>query len=183
MLNAASDLLHLLRDLGADVDVLDGRLRVTAPGSVLTGELKRQIAELKPRLVELITGALDLLRRRGIRLIQNEGRFMIGLWEDADGREVREALEIIGDGDAEVVHLDDPAADIPTRYRQFVPEYVKEIWAKQGLLASPGERLAAAAQARYVNYLFDTLGTAPSRSGITTATVLQGTLLKKKRGK
>ena len=182
MLSTASDLLHLLRDGGAELEIIDGKLRVTAPDGVLTDEVKRRLVNLKPQLLELISGALDLLNRRGARLIPKGDQTAIGLWHDADGREVREALHVVGLGAAEVLLLDDPGSDIPARYREFVPEYVKEIWSRQGLLASPAERLEAESKARCLNQLFDTLGTAHSRSHITAATVLHGLLAKKKLG-
>ncbi|MFB3896241.1 MAG: hypothetical protein ACE14V_08060 [bacterium] len=65
---------------------------------------------------------------------------------------------------------------IPEQYRRFVPEYVKNIWAAQGLLASPAERLEAAAKAKLLNRLFDALGSSPRPSRITAATVLHGML-------
>jgi TubC N-terminal docking domain len=182
MLRVASDLLRRLRDGGAELEIINGSLRVTVPEGVLTDELKRQLVELKPQLLELISSALQLLNRRGARLIQNVDRTVIGLWHDADGREVREALDVVGLGAADVLFLDDPESDIPERYRQFVPEYVKEIWSRQGLLASPAERLEAEARARYLNRLFDTFGTVPGRSHITATTVLQGMLAKKELG-
>jgi len=182
MLSTGPDLLHLLRDGGAELEIIDGKLRVTAPDGVLTDEVKRQLVELKPQLLELISGALDLLNRRGARLIPKGARTAIGLWHDADGREVREALHVVGFGAAEILFLDDPESDIPARYREFVPECVKESWSRQGLLASPAERLEAESKARYLNRLFDTLGTAGSRSHIAGTTVLHGLLAKKKHG-
>ena len=181
MLSDASDLLRRLRDHGTDLRMLNGRLRVTAPEGHLTDELKRQLVELKPQLLALMTAAVELLNRRGAQLIQNGKRMVIGLWRDADDREVREALDMAGLGQAEVLYLDDPESDIPDQYRQSAPEYVRTIWAKQGLLASPAERLKAEAKARYLNRLFDTLGTAPGRSHITAATVLHGMLAAKKK--
>lgn len=180
MLSAASDLLRQLRDHGARLEIFDGTLRVTAPEGLLNDDLKRRLVKLKPQLLGLINAAVDLLNCRGARLIRNGDRTVIGLWRDAGGREIREALDVVGLGAADVLDLDDPQSDIPDRYRQFVPDYVKEMWSRQGLLVSPAERLEAEVKARYLNRLFSTLGTAPSRSHITAAIVLHGMLAKKK---
>lgn len=173
MLSAAQALVQELRRSGAEVDVEDGILRVTAPPGVLTHEIKLELAERKAEVLALFTESIQLLNQRGVRIISRDGS-AFALWRDADGREVRDALEALGHGDAQVLYLDDPVANIPERCRQFVPEYVKSIWAGQGLLASPAERLEAEARAMFLNRLFDTLGTAPSPSRITGATVLHG---------
>ncbi len=180
MLSTPLALLHQLRDYGAELQIIDGTLRVGLPASVLTEDLRQQITGLKPQLLDLVKEAVDLLNQRCARLIRTGNQTVIGLWRDADGRDVREALDIVGLGDAEVFCLDDPESDIPSRYRQFVPDYIKTLWAKQGLLATPAERLEAEAKARYLNRFFDTVGTAKSRSQITAATVLHGMLAKKK---
>jgi hypothetical protein len=162
LLNAASDLLLRLRDCGARVDVIGETLQVASPVG-LTKVLKEQVVALKPQLLKLLADSVELLNHRGARLVNHDGRTTIGIWRDAHSQQVREALDALGLGAAEVFYLDDPESDIPWRYREFVSEYVKAIWAKQGLLASPAERLKAAAKARYLNRLFDTLGTGPGR--------------------
>jgi hypothetical protein len=143
---------------------------------VLAEDLKNRIVSGKPRLLELVDRAVDLLNLRGARLMRNKDRTVIAIWRDADSRELREALEVAGLADAEVLYLDDPEAAIPERYCHFVPEYMTELWAKQGFLATPAERLEAEAKARVLNRLFDTLGTFPEPSSITGTTVLHGML-------
>ncbi|MFB3778733.1 MAG: hypothetical protein ACE141_14030 [Bryobacteraceae bacterium] len=180
MLNLALELLRELRECGAEIEAADGTLRVTAPAGVLTEDLKTRIASFKPTLLELLDRAVNLLNLRGVRLIQNGQRMVVALWRDADGREICEALEVVGLVGAEVLYLDDPEAEIPERYRQFVPEYVTDLWVRQGLLATPAERLEAEARARFLNRLFDTQGTSSEPSRITSATVLHGMLARRK---
>ncbi len=180
MLNPALELLREIRSSGAMIGAVDGTLRVTAPPGLLTDAVKNRIATLKPQLLALVDDAVDLLCHRGVRLIGDRGRIAIGIWRDAKDEGLHQALEVAGFGDCEVVYLDDPAADIPERYRRFVPEYVKNIWAAQGLLATPSERLEAEAKASFLNRLFDALGTSPQPSRITGAAVLHGMLAKRK---
>ena len=180
MLKPALDLLRELRQLGAEIETQDSALQVIASAGVLTDEIKQQLAFRKTEMLALFAHSIRLLNRRGVRLINRDGRTVLALWRDADGREVRDALEAVGHDGAEVLYLDDPEADVPERYRQFVPEYVKAIWARAGLLATPTERLEAEAKARHINRLFDALGTSPRPSRITGATVLHGLLKKRK---
>ncbi len=180
MLSPALDLLRELRDCGALIEVNDATLRVTAPTGALSDHLRTEIVAQKPQLLQLLDNAVYLLNDHGVRLIDYGGRMVAAVWRDTDGREVRDALEVVGLGDAEVLYLDDPEANIPGRYRQFVPKYVADIWTAQGLPATPAQRLRAEAKARLINRVFDTFGTSPSPSRITGATVLHGMLARRK---
>jgi len=77
-------------------------------------------------------------------------------------------------GGAEVQYLDDPDADIPSRYREFVPPRIQEIWDEQGILGTPEERIEAERKARRINAVFDHLCTSPYPSRITAETLLHG---------
>jgi hypothetical protein len=182
VLEDALELLRELRRRGAHVELGEGTLRVTAPAGMLTEELTNRISAQKQAVMQLVAGAVDLLNTRGVRLVRQKDRLVVGIWRDADGREVREALDVVGLGHIEVHHLEDPGSDIPYRYRQFVPEYVKQIWAEKGLPATASERLEAEAKARYLNRMTDTLGSMPRPSRITGATpVLHGMLARRKQ--
>lgn len=180
MLSAALELVRYLRRSGAEIDVEAGNLKVTAPAGVLTEEIKQELVTRKGEVLALFTEAIRLLNERGVRIISRDGR-TFGLWRDADGREVRDALDALGLGDAKVEYLEDPDADVADRYRQFVPEYVKAIWLRQGLLATPAERLQAEAKARRINAFFNSLGPAYRTKGVTVTTVLHGLLAAKKK--
>lgn len=183
MLMRAEALLHRLRDGGAHIEVSHDALRIVAPPGVLTSDLQKDVVAHKAYMLDVVTEAVELLNGRGARLIRTGGQIVIGLWRDADGPAVRDALDVVGLGDAKVAHLDDSEACIPDRYRQYVPEYVSEIWERQGLLATPAERLEAERKARFLNQVFDTCGTSPRPSRITAATVLHGMLRKKQRSR
>lgn len=181
MLDQARELLRELRNCGARIDLGDGTLRVTAAAGILTEDLKDRISGQKVELMQLVAAALDLLNTRGVRLVRLNDQVVVGIWRDADGREVREALDAVGLGHAEVYHLEDPESDIPHRYRQFVPDYVNRIWEEQGLLATTSERLEAEAKARFLNRMTNALGSMPRPSRITGATVLHGMLARRKQ--
>lgn len=165
-----------LRRVGGDIEVHDGSLQVTAPAGVLTDALKQELAGHKAELVALVREAVQMLNERGARLIVRGGQHVIGVWKDADSRELREALEVVGYGEAPVFYLDDPTAGIPERYRHFMPDYVKAIWTRKGLLATPSQRLEAAVKAQRLNRILDTYGAASGHSGVTADTVLHGML-------
>ncbi len=181
MLVRAEGLLHRLRDGGAHIEVGDNTLRVTAPAGVLTADLQKEVVAHKAYMLDVVVEAVELLNRCGARLIKQGDRVVVGTWRDADGPEVRDALDVVGLGDVKVAHLDDPEACIPDCYRQYVHKHVSEIWARQGLLATPAERLEAERKARFLNRLFDTWGTSPRSSRIKAATVLHGMLRRKQR--
>jgi hypothetical protein len=170
------DLVRSIRRAGAEIQVDGDGLRVTAGPGVLTDAMKEELVARKPEILDLFDEAFRLLNERGVRLIPREGENVVAVWSDADGRDLRDALELIGAGETEVLHLDDPDAEIPGRYHQFVPEYVKRIWAARGLPSTGPQRIEAAARARWLNHFFDTYGTSPRRSAITTETVLHGML-------
>jgi hypothetical protein len=58
---------------------------------------------------------------------------------------------------------------------------VKAIWSRQGLLATPTERLLAEIKARRINAFFNSLGPAYRTKGVTAATVLHGILAATKK--
>jgi hypothetical protein len=180
MLSAALELVRYLRRSGAELDVEDSNLEVTAPAGVLTEEIKQELVARTGEVLVLFTEAIQLLNERGVRLISPDGK-RVAMWRDADGREVRDALDAIGLGDAKVEHLENPDADIAERYRQFIPKYVEAIWSRQGLLATPTERLLAETKARRINAFFNSLGPAYRTKGVTAATVLHGLLAAKKK--
>jgi hypothetical protein len=157
---------------GVRLDAADGKLHSTAPFGVLTDELKQEIVANRDQLLGIIEGATGVLNRYGVRIIGTA----IGLWRVTDVPEVRRALKAIGRGEAEVRYLDDPDADVPSRYREFVPPLVQHAWDEQGVLGTPQQRIAAEWKARVINATFDRLGTLPTPSRITAETVLHGEL-------
>jgi hypothetical protein len=177
MLNPVLQLFDELHDAGVRFEVTEGELHVTAPLSLLTDELKQEIAANKDHLLELVGGATNVLNRYGVRLIAGA----VGLWRVADCPEVRRALKAVGLGGAEVQYLDDPDADIPSRYPEFVPPRIQQIWDEQGVLGTPEGRIEAERKARRINAVFDELGTSPLPSRITAETVLHGELARRKR--
>jgi TubC N-terminal docking domain len=176
VLGPALDLVRRVRCAGAEVDVEDSNLRVTAPPGVLTDAMKQELVAQKADVLALFDEAFRLINEHGVRLIPRDGGPAVAIWRDADGRELRDALDAVGHGEAEILHLDDPDGSVPERYHQFVPEYVKRIWVSRELPATGRQRVAAAAHARRLNHFFDTYGTSPQRSRITTETVLHGML-------
>jgi hypothetical protein len=161
-----------LYDCGVRLEAADGKLQAIAPSGVLTDELRQEIAANKNQLLGIIAGATGVLNRYGARIIGTA----IGLWRVADVPEVRRALKAIGRGEVEVRYLDDPDADVPSRYREFVPPLVQQIWNEQGVLGTPQQRITAEWKARVINATFDRLGTSPTPSRITAETVLHGEL-------
>lgn len=180
MLTTALELVRYLRRSGGEIDVDDGALCVNAPAGVLTEEIKNELVTHKADILSSFSQSIHLLNERGVRLVSSDGR-TVALWRDADGREVRDALDAVGLGDAKVEYLEDPEAEIADRYRQFIPEYVRSIWSQQGLLATPAERLRAEAKARYINRFFNALGPRYRPSRVLPSTVLHGMLAVKKR--
>jgi hypothetical protein len=176
VLGPALDLIRNLRRAGAQIEADGDNLRVTAVPGVLTESMKAELVARKTEILTLFGEAVRLLNERGARLIPRDGGNVVALWHDADGCDVRDALDAIGAGEVEMVYLDDVNADIPNRYRQFVPGYVSRIWAARGLPATGPQRIEAAARAHYINRFFDTYGTSPRRSGITMETLLHGLL-------
>jgi hypothetical protein len=174
------DLVRELHSLGAEIDRVEGKLSITAPGGVLTEEIRQEIGAHKSQILALLSESLSLLDERGVRIIRRDGKDIFALWRDADGRDVRDALDALGHSDTEVVYLDDPEVDISARYREFVPEYVKAKWERAGLLATPMQRIEAEAKARRLRRLSVALrASRPSR--LTAATVLHGMLAKQNR--
>lgn len=178
MLMPALDLVRELRRAGMRITVVEGTLHVTAPAGVLSEALKQELVSRKAELMALFVNAVALLNKRGVRMFYQDGRLVVALWREADGREVRDAIVAVAHGESEVRFLNDPEADIPERYRRFVPTCVKEVWDAQGLPSTAAARLEVEAKARYLNRLFDSLGTAPGSSRITARTVLHGMLAK-----
>jgi len=109
----------------------------------------------KNEVLELFSESLQLLNDRGVRIISRDGR-RFALWRDADGPEVRDALDALGHLDRTILYLDDPYTGIEEQYWNcYVPQYVKEIWSRLGLLASPYDRREAEAKARRINAYFN----------------------------
>jgi hypothetical protein len=177
MLNHALQVFDELHDAGVRFKVTEGELQVTAPRGLLTDELKQAIAANKAQLVELIESATGVLNRYGVQMIGSA----VGLWRVADLPEVRRALKALGLGDAEVRYLDDPGVDIPNELREFVPPRIQQTWDDQGVLGTPQERIEAEGKARWINAIFDELGTSPTPSRITAETVLHGELARRKQ--
>lgn len=175
------ELVRQLRGAGVEIMVESGQLKLTAPVGLLTEDLKQALASRKPEILALFADAVALLNERGVRMFIRNGRTVLALWRDADGREVRDAMDALGHVGAEVLHLDDPGAYIPAHYREFVPQYVQRIWAAQGLLATGPQRVAAEAKARFLNALFDDLDGGRTRSRIKGTTVLHGMLKRSQR--
>jgi len=180
VLSTPLELVRLLRHSGADFDIDGGNLQVTAPAGVLTDEIKQELIARKQEVLEVFSESLRLLNDRGVRIISRDGG-TFALWRDADGPEVGHALDTLGHLDYTVLHLDDPYNDIDEPYWNYVPDYVKEIWSRQGLLASPYERREAEAKARRINAYFDSLGPRYLTKGVTITTVLHGMLAAKKK--
>lgn len=176
MLGRPLDFLRRIRRAGAQIEVDGESLRVKAAPGMLTDAVKQKLVALKPEIIALFADAFRLLNERGVRLVSRSGGVAFAIWRDADGREVHGALDLIGHGETELLYLDDFDADIPDRYREFVPQYVNRIWAARGLPATGPQRIEAAARARRLNLFFDTYGTSPHRSRITTETALHGML-------
>ena len=86
MLSAALELVRYLRRSGAEIDVEDSNLKVTAPAGVLTEEIKQELVARKGEVLVLFTEAIQLLNERGVRLISPDGG-KVAMWRDADGRE------------------------------------------------------------------------------------------------
>jgi hypothetical protein len=183
VLDVALALVRSLRQVGAQIEVDDGQLRVTASAGALTEALKQELVFHKTAVLALFATAFQLLNERGARLIPRDAGTAVAVWRDADGRDLRDALEVIGHGEAEVLHLDDLDSDIPERYRQFVPEYVLRIWERRGLSVTGQQRIQATARARRLNLFFDTYGTSPRPCRITVETVLHGMLRQAAAGK
>jgi hypothetical protein len=177
MLNQAVELFDELHHAGVRFKVIGGELQVTAPRGVLTDELRQEIVANKAQLVELVGGATDLLKSYGVQIIG----IAIVLWQVADVPEVRRALKAVGLGDAEVRYLDDPDADIPSGYREFVPLRIQQMWDDQRTLGTPQERIEAERKARRINTIFDESGASRRPSRITGKTVLHGELARQKR--
>jgi|HubBroStandDraft_3_1064219.scaffolds.fasta_scaffold01978_2 hypothetical protein len=59
--------------------------------------------------------ASDVLNRTGVRILRLDGRFIVGVWSDLDGPEVRVALRTLGLDLLPVRNLD--GAGIPIRYK------------------------------------------------------------------
>jgi hypothetical protein len=149
---------------------------------VLTDEIKQELIARKQEVLEVFSECLQLLNERGVRIVSPDER-TFALWRDADGQEVRDALDALGHLDVTILYLDDPYNGIEERYWSYVPQYVKEIWSRQALLASPYERREAEAKARRINAYFNSLGPAYRTRGVTTATVLHGMLAAKKKAR
>jgi hypothetical protein len=177
VLNRALELFDELDALGVCFEAAEGELHVTAPCGVLTDELKQEIVANKEVLLDVVGRATDLLNRYGVRIIGDA----VGLWRVADRPEVRRALKAAGLGGAEVRYLDDADADIPNRYREFVPLRVQQVWDDERVLGTPEERIEAERKARRINALFDELGTCPIPSRTTAETVLHGMLARKRK--
>lgn len=58
--------------------------------------------------------ASEVLARTGVRLVDLEPGFAIGVWSDLDGEELRRALAVFSEN-APVLYLDGP--DVPMRYK------------------------------------------------------------------
>jgi hypothetical protein len=173
----ALELFDELDARGARFEAVAGELHVTAPCGVLTDELKQEIAVNKDVLLDVVGLATVLLNRYGVRLIGGA----VGMWRVADRPEVRRALKAVGLGAAEVRYLDDPDADVPDRYREFVPLLIQQIWDDERVLGTPEERIEAERKARRINAVFDQLGAFPHSSQITADTVLHGMLAHKRK--
>jgi hypothetical protein len=182
VLSTSLELVRQLRQAGAEFDIEDADLRIVAPSGLLTEEIKDELIARKQEILKLFSESLQLLNERGVRIISRDGR-TFALWRDADGQKVRDALEALGYLDVTIFYLDDPYTGIEERYWNYVPQYVREIWSSQGLLASPYERREAEAKARRINAYFNSLGPAYRTKGVTTATVLHGMLAAKKKAR
>ncbi|MGA8595759.1 MAG: hypothetical protein WB676_13665 [Bryobacteraceae bacterium] len=55
---------------------------------------------------EVRANASALLNREGVRIINVEGRFAIGVWSDRDSPEIREALRVLDMGELSIRYLD-----------------------------------------------------------------------------
>ena len=69
----------------------------------------------KRHRTEAIAGAMGPTPRRGVRIMRFGADLQIGIWQDLDGPERRDAIRAVGMGDQPVVHLEGP--NVPTRYK------------------------------------------------------------------
>lgn len=58
--------------------------------------------------------AFDVVHSAGLRLMEIDGVFTVGVWSDLDSAEFRAALKVFGSDEAPVRYLDGPG--IPVRY-------------------------------------------------------------------
>jgi len=110
---------------------------------------KRGAAGLEPFMTVStdVTRAQDLLNRAGVRIIQFDGGYAIGVWVDLDSAEIRAALATLRMDHLPLHYLDAP--DVPMRYKarhvpgEPAPPHVLEAMARSTEPWKVRDRMAA----------------------------------------
>jgi broad specificity phosphatase PhoE len=80
--------------------------------------------ETDKSLNALQTNALRFLSLAGCRIIREDSEIQIGIWEDLDGPEIREAIRAVGLDVHPIVYLE--SAEVPIRFKKRrTPERAK----------------------------------------------------------
>ena len=90
---------------------IDEHLTEPSP-SVSRPDTTRERSELSQAEIQ---SACSILNRVGVRIMQLDGHFTVGIWRDLDGPEIREALCRLGMDHLAMRHLD--GEGIPARYK------------------------------------------------------------------
>jgi hypothetical protein len=81
------------------------------------GVVQDRVTQPRPTDSE-IAQAMRLLNLTGCRIIRNESVLEIGVWEDLDGVEIRQALRTVGLDAHPIVHLESAGVDLRYNVRR-----------------------------------------------------------------
>lgn len=87
--------------------------KLSHPGAVqMAGDLPQRL-DNTPTPQQ--TAAMRLLNLAGVRIIRQTSGFVIGIWQDLDGPEVRNAIRLVGMREYPVIHIE--TANVDTIYK------------------------------------------------------------------